>query len=64
MIGFDATDHQVAMLRAMARKLRTAAPLTGDELAEQNLDLAAMVAVEGNEDWRDLKSNRSRYADR
>ncbi|MBN9073993.1 MAG: hypothetical protein J0H34_20825 [Rhizobiales bacterium] len=45
-------DWQVSILR------RTAA-----EMAD-GLDLAAMLAVEGATDWRDLQNTCDRYADR
>lgn len=60
MIHPDATDLQVAMLRAAARRLREAAPPAGDE----DLDEISRNAIEGAQDWRDLQSSRSRYADR
>lgn len=63
MIGFDATDLQVAMLRVMARKLRAAAPLAGDEATDSFIDQVSRASIESCQDWRDHKSNRSRYAD-
>lgn len=63
MIHLDATDLQVAILRAAARKLRAAVPLDAVEFPHA-VDQVARASIESGQDWRDLTSNRSRYADR
>lgn len=46
----DLADQQVALLRRVAREL--------------DHDTAAMRAVEGARDWRNLQNTGDRYADR
>ena len=64
MIHPDATDLQVATLRAAARRLKEVAPTAGNETSDDDLDEVARTTIECAKDWRDLKSSRSKYADR